>query len=144
MLRKLDPIGLPRVGQAMGYPPLGDETKLEVVQNSENCRPWRAEGLTDLAVGRVRLLLKKSEHCISKIVLKGPFWPLVILDGLSACSKSCCPLLDSSKVQCIRVITLFMFGDDLCVRFPANIITSNHESLLEQECHSQKDKRTLN
>jgi hypothetical protein len=44
MLRKLDPIGLQRIGQAMGYSPRGEETKLEVVQNSENCRPWRVKG----------------------------------------------------------------------------------------------------
>jgi hypothetical protein len=34
------------------------------------------------------------------------------------------------------MITLFKFGDDLCVRFPAKTIVSNHESLLEQEGQS--------
>jgi hypothetical protein len=113
MLRKLDPIDLLRIGQAMGYPPRGEETKPEVVQKSENCRPWREEGLTDLAGGRMRLLLKKSENCITKIVLTGAFWPLVIPDSLPACSKSRCPLLNSPKAHCILVITLIKFGDDL-------------------------------
>jgi hypothetical protein len=116
MLRKLDPIGLLRIGQAMRHPPRGEETKPEVVQNSENCRPWRAEGLTDPTGGRMRLLLKNSENCITKIVLRGPSWPLVILDSLTACSKSRCPLLDSPKAQCILVITWFKLGDDLCVQ----------------------------
>jgi hypothetical protein len=84
----------------------------------------------------MRLLLKKSENCITKIVLSVPCWPLVILDSLPACSKSCCPLLDSPKGQCIMVITLFKFGDDLCVRSPAKTIVSNHGSLPEQEGHS--------
>jgi hypothetical protein len=97
-LRNLDPIGLLHIGQAMAYPPRGEETKPEVVQNSENCRPWRVEGLADLAGGRMRLLLKKPENCITKIVLMGPSWPLIILDSLTACSKSRCPLLDSPKV----------------------------------------------
>jgi hypothetical protein len=97
MLRKFDPIGLPRIGQAMRYPPWGEETKPEVVQNSENCRPWRVETIADLAGGRMRLLLKKSENCITKVVLIGPSWPLVILDSLTACSKSHCPLLGSPK-----------------------------------------------
>jgi hypothetical protein len=70
MLRKLDPIGLLCIRHAMGYPPLGEETKPEVAQNSDNCRQWRVEGLTDLAGGRMRLLLKKSENCITKIVLR--------------------------------------------------------------------------
>jgi hypothetical protein len=39
MLRKLDAVGLLRIEQAMGYPPRGEEMKLDVVQNSENCRP---------------------------------------------------------------------------------------------------------
>jgi hypothetical protein len=82
------------------------------------------------------LLLKKSENCITRIVLRGPSWPLVILNSLLACSKSRCQLLDSPKVQCILVITLFKFGDDLCVRFPAKTIVSKHGSLLEQEGHS--------
>jgi hypothetical protein len=82
------------------------------------------------------LLLKKSENCIIKIVLMGLSWPLVILDSLSACSKSRCPLPDSPKAQCILVITLFKFGDDLCVRFPAKTIVSKHGSLLEQEGYS--------
>jgi hypothetical protein len=81
----------------MGYPPLGEETKPEVVQNSDNCRPWRVEGLTDLAGSRMRLPLKKSENCITKIIVRGPSWTLVILDSLLACSKSHCPFLDSSK-----------------------------------------------
>jgi hypothetical protein len=136
MSRKLNPIGLLRIAQAMGYPPRGEETKHEVVPNSENCRPWPAEGLTDLAGRRMRLLLKKSENGITKIVLRGPSWPLVIFDCLPACSKSRCPLLDSSRAQCILVITLFKFGDDLCVRFPAKTIVSNHGLLLEQEGHS--------
>jgi hypothetical protein len=34
------------------------------------------------------------------------------------------------------VITLFRFGDDLCFRFPAKTIVSNHRSLLEKEGHS--------
>jgi hypothetical protein len=38
---------------------------------------------------------------------------------------------------------LVKFGDDLCVRFPAKIIMSNHGSLAEQEGHSCNDKRTL-
>jgi hypothetical protein len=84
----------------------------------------------------MRLLLKKSENCITKIVLSGPLWPLIILDSLPACSKSRCPLLDSRRAQCILVITLFKFGDDLCVRFPAKTIVSNHGSLLEREGHS--------
>jgi hypothetical protein len=82
------------------------------------------------------LLLKKSENCITKIVLKGPSWPLVILDSLTACSKSRYPLLDSSKAQSILVITLFKFGDDLCFRFPAKTIVLNQGSLLEPEGHS--------
>jgi hypothetical protein len=81
----------------------------------------------------MRLLLKKSENCIMKIVLRGPSWPLVTFDSLPACSKPRCPLLDSPKAQCILVITLFKFGDDLCVRFPAKTRVSNHGSLLEQE-----------
>jgi hypothetical protein len=136
ILRKLDPIHLLRIGQAIGYPLRGEETKPEVVQNSENCRPWRVEGLADLAGGRMRLLLKKSENCIAKIVLRGRFWPVVIVDSLPACSKSRCPLLDSPKAQCILVITLFKFGDNLYVRFPAKTIVSNHGALLEQEGHS--------
>jgi hypothetical protein len=40
MLRKLDPIGLLHIGQAMEYPPRGEETKPEVVGNRENCRSW--------------------------------------------------------------------------------------------------------
>jgi hypothetical protein len=128
----------------MEYPPRGEEMKPEVVKNSEDCRPWRVEVLIDLAGGRMRLLLKKSENCIAKIVLRGPSWPLVILNSLTACSKSRCPLLDSPMVQCIMMITLFKFGDDLCVRFPAKTIVSNHGSLLEQEGHSSNDKHTLN
>jgi hypothetical protein len=31
MLRKLDPIGLLRIRQAMGYPPGGEEMKPEVI-----------------------------------------------------------------------------------------------------------------
>jgi hypothetical protein len=81
----------------------------------------------------MRLLLKKSENCITKIVLRVPSWPLVIIDCLPACSKSRCPLLDSPKAQSIPAITLFKFGDDLCVRFPAKTIVSNHGSLLEEE-----------
>jgi hypothetical protein len=84
----------------------------------------------------MRLLLMKSENYITNIVVKGPFWPLVILVSLRACSKSRCPLLDRPKAQCILVITLFKFGDDLCVRFPAKTIVSNQGSLLEQEGHS--------
>jgi hypothetical protein len=84
----------------------------------------------------MRLLLKKSENCITKIVLRVPSWPLVIPDSLSACSKSRCPFLDSPKAQCISVITLFKFGDDLCIRFPVETIVSNHVSLLKQEGHS--------
>jgi hypothetical protein len=53
MLRKLDPIGFLRIGQPMGYPPQGEETKPEVVQNWENCHPWQVEGLADLAGGRM-------------------------------------------------------------------------------------------
>jgi hypothetical protein len=136
MLRKPNPIGLLHIRQAMEYPLWGEEMKPEAVQNSENCRPWRAEGLTDLAEGRMRLLLKKSENCLTKIVLMGRSWPLVILNSLRACSKSRCPLLDSPKEQCILVVTLFKFGDDLCVRFPAKTIVLNHGSLLEQEGHS--------
>jgi hypothetical protein len=34
------------------------------------------------------------------------------------------------------VITLFKFGDDLCVRFPVKTTVSNHGSLLEQEGYS--------
>jgi hypothetical protein len=98
MLRMLDPIGLLHVGQAMGSPPQGEETKPEIVQNSENCRPWRAEGFADLAGRRMRLLLKKSENCINKIVLMEPSWPLVILDSLPARLKSHRPILDSPKV----------------------------------------------
>jgi hypothetical protein len=107
MLRKLDSFGLLRIGQAMRYPPRGEETKPEVVQNSENCRPWRVEGLTDLAGGRMRLVLMKSENCITKIVLRGSLWTLVILDSLRACSKSHRSLLDSSKARCILAISLF-------------------------------------
>jgi hypothetical protein len=135
-LRKLDPIGLLPIGQAMGYPSRGEETKPDVVQNSENCRPWRENGLTDLAGGGMRLLLKKSENCITKIVLSGPSWPLVILDSFPACSKSRCPLLDSQKAQCILMITLFKLGDDLCIRFSSKAIVLNQGSLLEQEGHS--------
>jgi hypothetical protein len=81
----------------------------------------------------MRLLLKKSENCITKIVLRERSWPLVILDGPAACSKSRCPLVDSPKAECILVITLFKFGDDLCLCFPAKTIVSNHGSLLEQK-----------
>jgi hypothetical protein len=81
----------------------------------------------------MRLLLMNPENCITKIVVRGPSWPLVILDSLPACSKSRCPLLGSPKAHCILVITLFKFGDDLCVRFPAKTIVSKHGSLLEQE-----------
>jgi hypothetical protein len=77
MLRNLDPIGLPLIGQATEYPHRGEETKPEVVQNSENGRPWRVHGLADLAGGRMRLVLKKYENCITKIVLRG-------LSGLSS------------------------------------------------------------
>jgi hypothetical protein len=136
ILTMLDPIGLLRIGQAMGYPPRGQETKADVVQNSENCSPWGMEGLTDLAGERMRLLLRKPENLITKIVLREPFWPLLILDSLSACSKSRCPFLDSPKAQCILVINLFKFGDDLCVRSPARTILSNRGSRLEQEKHS--------
>jgi hypothetical protein len=136
MLRKFDPIGLLRIGETMEYPLRGEEMKPEVIQNSENCHPWSAEGLADLAGGRMRLLLKKSEKCITKIVLMVPSWPLIILDSLPTSSKSCCPLLDSPKAQCILVITLFKFGDDLCGRFPARTIVSNHRSLLEWEGYS--------
>jgi hypothetical protein len=79
MLRKLNPIGLLGIGQAMGYPHRGEETKPEVVENSENCRPWPLEGGTDLVVRRIRLLLKKSETYIAKIVLR-------TLHGLSSSS----------------------------------------------------------
>jgi hypothetical protein len=72
MLRKFDAIGLLRIGQAMGYPLRGEEIQAEVVQNSENCCPWRVEGLTDVAGGRMWLLLKKSENRITKIVLSSP------------------------------------------------------------------------
>jgi hypothetical protein len=144
VLRKLDPIGLLGIGQATGYRPRGEETKPKVVQNSENCRLRRVEGLIDLAGGTMRLLLKKSENCITGIVLMGPSWTLVVRDSLPACSKSRYPLLDSPKAQCILVIALFKFGDNLCVCFPAKTIISNHGSLLEQEGHSYKDKRTLN
>jgi hypothetical protein len=82
------------------------------------------------------LPLKKSENCITKIVVRGPFWPLIILDSLAACSKSRCPLLDSPKAQGILVITLFKFGHNLCVRFPAKRIVSNHGLLLEQKGRS--------
>jgi hypothetical protein len=99
MLRKLDPISLLRIGEAMGYLPRGEEMKPEVVQNEENSRPWRVEDLIDLAGERMRLLLMKSENCITKIVPTAPSWPLVIVDSLTACSKSRCPLLDSPKAQ---------------------------------------------
>jgi hypothetical protein len=79
----------------------------------------------------MRLLLKKSENCITKIVLRGPSWPLVILDSLLACSNSHCPLLDRRKAQCILVITLFKLGDDFCICFPVKTIVSNLGSLLE-------------
>jgi hypothetical protein len=136
MLRKLDQISLLRIGQAMGHPRRGAETKPKVVQNSENCRPWRVESVIDLVGGRMRLLLMKYENCITKIVPTAPSWPLIILDSLLACSKSHCQLLDSPKAQRILVITLFKFGDDLYVRFPAKTIVSNHGSLPEQECDS--------
>jgi hypothetical protein len=79
MLRKLDPLDLLRIGQAMGHPPRGEETKPKVVQNSENRCAWRVEGLTDLAGRRMRLFLKKSENGITMIVLRG-------LPGLSSSS----------------------------------------------------------
>jgi hypothetical protein len=84
----------------------------------------------------MRLLLKKSDNCITKIVLRGCSWPLVIFNSLPACSKSRCPFLENPKAQCMVVITAFKFGDDLCVRFSAKTIVSNHESLLKQEGHS--------
>jgi hypothetical protein len=62
MLRKLDLAGLLCLGQGMGYPPWDQETKPEVVQKSENCRPWRVEGPADLAGGIMKLLLMKSEN----------------------------------------------------------------------------------
>jgi hypothetical protein len=132
MLRKPDPITLLYIGQEMGYPPRVEETKPEVVQNSENCRPWRVEDLTDLARRKMRLLLNKSENCIVKIVMRGPFWPLVILDSLPACSKSRCPLLHSPKAQCTLVITLFKFGGGLRVHFPAEKIVVLDGSLLDE------------
>jgi hypothetical protein len=73
MLKKLDPIGFLRIGKAMGYPRPSGETEPEVVQNSENCRPWRVEGLIDLAGGRMRLFLKKSENYITKIAVRDIF-----------------------------------------------------------------------
>jgi hypothetical protein len=57
MLRKIDLIGLLGIGQAMKYAPRSAEMKPEVVQNSENCRPWPVESLIDLAGGRMRLFL---------------------------------------------------------------------------------------
>jgi hypothetical protein len=84
----------------------------------------------------MRLLLKKSENCITKIAVSGPSWRLVIFDSLRAFSKYRFALLDSLKAQCTLVITLSKFGDDLCVRFPAKTIVSNHGSLLEQGDHS--------
>jgi hypothetical protein len=72
MLRKLDPISLLRIGQAIEYRHRVEETNPEVVQNRENCPLWRVEGLTDLAGGRMRFLLKKSENCITKIIMRGP------------------------------------------------------------------------
>jgi hypothetical protein len=88
MLRKVDPVGLLRIEQAKGSPSRGEETKPKVVQNSDNYRSWQVEGLTDLAGGRMRLILKKSENCLTKIVLRGLSWPLVILDSLPACEIS--------------------------------------------------------
>jgi hypothetical protein len=67
-----------------------------------------------------------------------------MLGILAARSKSRCPLLDNPKAQCILVRALFKFGNDLCVRFPAKAIGLNHGSLLEQEGHSQNNKRILN
>jgi hypothetical protein len=90
------------------------------------------------------LLLKKSENCITKIVLSGSYWPLIILNSLAACSKYHCPVPDSPKAQCILVTTWLKFGDDFYVRFPAKRIVLNHGSLPEQERHSQNDKRTFN
>jgi hypothetical protein len=84
----------------------------------------------------MKLLLKKSENCITKIVLRGPSWPLVILDSRPTCSKSRCPLLGSPKAQCTLVITLFKFYDDLCVGFPVKTIVANHGSLLNEEGRS--------
>jgi hypothetical protein len=84
----------------------------------------------------MRLLLKKSENRMTKIVLRAPSWPPVILDSLSAGSKSCRSLLESPKAQCILVMTWFKFRDNLCVRFPAETIVSNHGSLLKQKGHS--------
>jgi hypothetical protein len=113
MLRKLGPIGLVLIRQAMVYPARGEETKPDVVQNSENLRPCQVEGLIDLSGGRIRLFLEKSKNCITKIVLKGLSWPLVTFDSLPASSKSRCPLLDSQEAHCILMITLFKLGDDL-------------------------------
>jgi hypothetical protein len=84
----------------------------------------------------MRLPLMNSENCITKIVLSGSSWHLVILHILPACLKSRCPVLDIPKAQCILAITLFKFGDDLCFRLPAKTIVSNYGSLLEQESHS--------
>jgi hypothetical protein len=70
MLRNLDPFSLLLIGQAMRHPLRGEETKGEIISNSENCRPWR-ESLNDLASGRMRLSLEKSENCATKIVLRG-------------------------------------------------------------------------
>jgi hypothetical protein len=39
MLRKLDPISPLRIGHAMEHLTRGEETKPEVIQNSENCLP---------------------------------------------------------------------------------------------------------
>jgi hypothetical protein len=75
MLRQFDPIGLLCIRHAMGYPRRGEETKPEVVQNSQNCRPWRQEGLADLVGGCMRLLPKKSENCITKIVMRAILAP---------------------------------------------------------------------
>jgi hypothetical protein len=42
------------------------------------------------------------------------------------------------------VITLFKFGDDLCIRIPTKAVASNHGSLLEKEGYSQSDKHMRN
>jgi hypothetical protein len=98
----------------------------------------------DLAWGRTRLSLEKSENHTTKTVLRGLSWALVILASLPTCSKARCPFVDGPEAQCILVVTMFKFGDDLYVGLPAKTMVSNHGSLLEKESYSYNDKYAVN
>jgi hypothetical protein len=49
----------------------------------------------------MRVLLKKSENWITKIVRMPHSWLLAFVNTLPVCLKSCCSRLDIAKAQCI-------------------------------------------